>query len=70
MSVNPRRHGGGVHFDPPPSSFLALDFCSLTDYQKLWHNCSLIVKTSFDSTCVLTTKMQFFAKKRLFSPKY
>ena len=31
-----------------PSIFLALNFCSLTDYQKLWHNCSLFVKTSFD----------------------
>ena len=30
------------------SIFLALNFCSSTDYQKLWHNCSLFVKTSFD----------------------
>ena len=35
MSINPRMH-------------LALNFCSLNDYQKLWHNCSLFVKTSFD----------------------
>ena len=32
----------------PPSIFLALNFCSLTDYQKLWYNCFLFVKTSFD----------------------
>ena len=31
-----------------PSIFLALNFCSLTDYQKLWHNCSLFVKTFSD----------------------
>ena len=37
------------HFDhPPPSIFLALNFCSLTDYKKTWHNCSLFVNTSFD----------------------
>ena len=39
---------GAVNLNPPPSIFLALNFCSLTDYQKLWHNCSLFVKTSFD----------------------
>ena len=33
----------------PPSIFLALNFCSLTDCQKLWHNCSLFVNTSFDT---------------------
>ena len=38
----------GGQSDPPPSIFLSLNFCSLTDYQKLWHNCSLLVKTSFD----------------------
>ena len=27
-----------------PLDFLALKFCSLTDYQKLSHNCSLYVK--------------------------
>ena len=49
MDFNPRRHkGGGSQSDPPPSIFLALNFCSLTDYQKLWHNCSLFVKRSFD----------------------
>ena len=47
--INPRRHkGGGVNLTPPPSIILALNFCSLTDYQKLWPNCSLFVKTSFD----------------------
>ena len=44
-----RRHkgggGGGGHF-------LALNFCSLTNYLKLWHNCSLFVKTSFDPKSV------------------
>ena len=47
--INPRRHkrrGGGQ--SDTPSIFLALNLCSLTDYQKLWHNCSLLVKTSFD----------------------
>ena len=39
---------GGVNLNPP-SIFLALNFCSLTDWQKPWHNCSLFVKTSFDS---------------------
>ena len=29
--------------------FLALNFCSLTDCQKLWHNCFLFVNTSFDT---------------------
>ena len=38
---------GGCQSDPP-SIFLVLNFYSLTDYQKLWHNCSLFVKTSFD----------------------
>ena len=40
----------GGHFDPPPHpfEFLALNFFTLTDYQKPWHNCSLFVKTSFD----------------------
>ena len=42
-SLNPRslEGGGGVN----PSIFLALNFCSLTDCQKLWHNCSLFVNT-------------------------
>ena len=44
---NPRRHKGGGG-DVTPSIFLALNFCSLTDYQKIWHNCSLFVKTYFD----------------------
>ena len=38
--------------DPPPSIFLALNFYSLTDSQKLWHNCSLFVNTSFDTNKV------------------
>ena len=40
--------GGGGQIDPP-SIFLALNFSSLTDCQKLWHNCSLFVNTSFDT---------------------
>ena len=44
-----REDGGGGQIDPPPSIFLALNFCSLTDCQKLWHNCSLFVKKSFDT---------------------
>ena len=53
----PRRHKG-VQSDPPPTSiFLALNFCSLTDYQKLWHNCSLFVKTSFDFNKVTSQLM-------------
>ena len=43
-TINSRRHKGGSSLD-----FLALNFYSLTNYQKLWHNCSLFVKTSFDS---------------------
>ena len=37
--------------DPPlsPSIFLALKFYSSTDWQKLWHNCSLFVNASFDT---------------------
>ena len=46
---NPRSlEGGGGQFDPP-LDFLALNFCSLTDCQKLWHNCYLFVNTSFDT---------------------
>ena len=40
--------GGGWGQIDPHSMFLALNFCSLTDCQKLWHNCSLFVNTSFD----------------------
>ena len=40
--------GGGRREQSDSSIFLALSFYSLTDYQKLWHNCSLFVKTSFD----------------------
>ena len=40
--------GGGSNLTPPLSVFLALNLYSLTDYQKLWNNCSLFVKTSFD----------------------
>ena len=49
--ISPRRHkgGGGEGINlTHPLDFLAVNFCSLTDYQKLWHNCSLFVKTSFD----------------------
>ena len=40
--------GGGAQIDPP-SIFLVLNFCSWTDCQKLWHNCSLFVNTSLDT---------------------
>ena len=47
---NPRSlEGGGGMKLTPPSIFLALNFCSLTDCQKLWHNCSLFENTSFDT---------------------
>ena len=39
--------GGGGQSDTP-SIFLALNCFSLTDYQKVWHNCSLFVETPFD----------------------
>ena len=48
MFFNPRSLEGGGQIDPP-SIFLALNFYSLTDCQKLWHNCSLFVNTSFDT---------------------
>ena len=41
--------GGGMGQSDNPSIFLAVNFRSLIDYQKLWQNCSLFVKTSFDS---------------------
>ena len=48
LIINPKSLEGGSNW-PPPSMFLALNFCSLTDCQKLWHNCSLFVNTSFDT---------------------
>ena len=39
---------GKVKSSPSPSIFLALNFY-LTDYQKLWHNSSLFINTSFDA---------------------
>ena len=46
---NPRSlEEGGGQIDPT-SIFFALNFCSLTDCQKLWHNCFLFVNTYFDS---------------------
>ena len=49
-SVNPKKSWGwgGGQIDPP-SKFLAVNFCSLTDCQKLLHNCFLFVNTSFDT---------------------
>ena len=51
---NPRSPGGrggvGRAQIDPPSIFLSLNFCSLTDCQKLWHNCFLFVNTSFDTS--------------------
>ena len=48
-NINPRSLEGGVKLTLPPSIFLALKFCSLIDCQKLWHNCSLFVNTSFNT---------------------
>ena len=45
---NPKRHEGGEGVQSDPLDFLALNFCSLTDYQKLWQHCSLFIKTSFN----------------------
>ena len=39
-------------------SFLALNFCSLTHYKKLWYNCSLFVSTSFDPNYVTSRLMR------------
>ena len=43
--------GGGSKIDHPTPRliFLALNFCSLSDCQKLQYNCSLFVNTSFDT---------------------
>ena len=48
LTLEALRGGGGGQIDPL-SIFLALNCCSLTDCQKLWHNCSLFVNTSFDT---------------------
>ena len=55
---HPRRLEGGFNLPPPPPSlnFSALNFCSLADYQKLWHN-SLFVKTCFDTIKVMSRVM-------------
>ena len=42
------RGDGQNDLPSPHSTFLGLNFCSLTDYQKLWCNISLVVNTSFD----------------------
>ena len=47
---NPRSLERGGDQIAPPSIFLALNFCSLIDCQKLWYNCSLFVNTSFDTS--------------------
>ena len=60
---NLRRHkrerggGGGCQSDPTLSIVLALNFCSLTDCQKFWYNCSLFVNTSFDLNYVTSQLM-------------
>ena len=48
LTLEALRGGGGGGQSDPPSFILALNFCSLTDCQKLWHNCSFFVNTSFD----------------------
>ena len=45
---NRRRHKGVGGQSDTPSIFLALNFCSLTDCQKLSYNYFLFVNTSFD----------------------
>ena len=47
LTLEALKGGGGGQIDPPPSIFLALNVCSLTECQKLWHNCSLFMNTSF-----------------------
>ena len=48
-TLNPRKlEGGRVQINPSRFIF-GFKFCSLTDCQKLWHNCSLFVNTSFDT---------------------
>ena len=48
--------GGGRDQIDSPSNFLALNFCSFTDCQKLWHNCSLLANTSFDINKVTSSQ--------------
>ena len=48
ISPAPTPKGGGGGQIETPWIFLALNYCSLTDYEKLWSNCSLFVNTSFD----------------------
>ena len=45
--INPRSLEEGQIDLPPPAIILALNFYYLTDRQKLWHNCSLFVNSSF-----------------------
>ena len=49
--------GGGGHSGSPPQGFLALNFCCLTDWQKLWCHCSMLVNTSFDANKVTSQPM-------------
>ena len=46
LTLEALKGGGQIN---PPSILLAINVCSLTDCQKLWHNCSLFVNTSFDT---------------------
>ena len=50
LTIEASRGGGGGRGQTDlPSIFLALNFCCLTDCQKIWYSCSLLVTTSFDS---------------------
>ena len=44
--------GMGVKIDTPLDFFFVSNFCCLTDFQKLWYNCSMFVSTSFDAIYV------------------
>ena len=39
----------GVQINTTLLDILALDFCCLTNCQKLWYNCSLFLNTFFDA---------------------
>ena len=48
-TLNPRKLEGGRVQISPSRFIFGFKCCSLTDCQKLWHNCSLFVSTSFDT---------------------
>ena len=46
--------GGGIKVTTPLDN-LASNFCCLTEYQKLWYNCCVLVITYFDARNLLNT---------------